>query len=649
MGRLISIIAISLGSLVFYLPAILGKIELFNRNNDLDGFFWPNFLFVKKQILENGSVPFWNTQIFGGTPLLPDPQAPFFYLPNVFFLFMPIDNAFLIAFILHSILGGIGIYLCSRQILKISKLSSVFTSFLYIFAPRLAGYLEAGHVGLIYSYAWLPFVFLSTVKIAQTKNIVWSFLLSLSLAAIFFTHATTFVFTAGMSAVVFIATIWIRKNLLPKPLLIYLLGFVLTFGITAIALLPQLEWVPSSTRIILKNAPDVYPKWNSPQEFLSVVLVPIIGGFRNIWNIDTEKWITLGILPSLLAFYGFTNLRRKLKAAVAVALFFVLLISLNNISPIYNILLSQDWFVYMRVSTRIWFVTVFATTILAGIGFEKISKRIGNHLAMLVLIFALSELLFLSWAKVQKPPNQRDFLSKDAYKIFQEDPQKHRVFCLDRCIPLVDSVEYNIELLEGYNTLQQMNFFKHSWQLMGSYWNYYTLAIPPIGYTKFDKLKPDPKSLGEYNVKYVVSPSPLENSNLELNSTFGQYYIYRNKLFLPRAYFLNENQSFESEAQIVKYNPGFIKIDTSKNASEKLVFSTVFNKGWKAYLNGEKEAEVLETPNALQLVNIPNDTKYVDLNYLPGSYKIGRVITIATLFIISLTISIKRILRRKTG
>ena len=77
---------------------------------------------------------------------------------------------------------------------------------------------------------------------------------------------------------------------------------------------------------------------------------------------------------------------------------------------------------------------------------------------------------------------------------------------------------------------------------MGGYWNYYTLAIPPWGNVLFDKLKPDSISLGEYNVKYIISPYKLGDQNLTLEKNIGSYFVYTNKLIRPRAYFENDNR-----------------------------------------------------------------------------------------------------------
>ncbi|PJA42828.1 hypothetical protein CO176_01325, partial [Candidatus Woesebacteria bacterium CG_4_9_14_3_um_filter_39_10] len=108
-------LVIFLTVLFFYLPIFLKPNILLERENDLQGFFWPIIYFVKNQILTNHELPLWNNVFFGGTPLLPDPQSPLFYFPNIIFLILPIGIGFIASFFLHSVLAGVGMYITSKD------------------------------------------------------------------------------------------------------------------------------------------------------------------------------------------------------------------------------------------------------------------------------------------------------------------------------------------------------------------------------------------------------------------------------------------------------------------------------------------------------------------------------------------------------
>lgn len=177
---------------------------------------------------------------------------------------------------------------------------------------------------------------------------------------------------------------------------------------------------------------------------------------------------------------------------------------------------------------------------------------------------------------------------------------------------------WGLELLEGYSTVQQNNFYKHAWQLTGDYWNYYTLSIPPFG---ADTENPDVSALGEYNVKYLISKEPLTDKNLVLKKEVVSFKIYENLIARPRNYEI--------------YTPNFIRIKVGPS-DHQLVIPEVYSEGWKAYLDGKKEVSVQETPNALRAVDLPAGTEFVDFRYFPDGFKYGALITAATILMITI-------------
>lgn len=620
------ILIILFSVILFYMPILLNPNLVLERGNDLQEQFWPIYHFIKEQILVNHQFPLWNNLWFAGMPLLQDPQFSFFYLPNIIFLLLPIGSAFIITFILHTFLGALGIFLISRKVFNLSETSSLFTALLFIFSPKLAGFLEAGHPGLIESYGVIPYVILGTLMLAKSKRKIWILLLSISLSALFFTH--TIIFLISLVACVILYVICILPHI--KQFKSFIISLCLTFGFIAVTLLPQLEWSKLTTRFLLLSTRDVYPKWNSIKEFVQNIFLPWING-SEIWKIDSEKWIPLGLLVSLLSVLGFFGLKKKLKLIILTATFLITVVILNNASPFYKLLITQDWYVLMRVSTRLWFIILFIIIFLAGLGLDRIISKFNSKFAYLIIFISISELTFFSWFYLSKPIPKLAFVSEPVYQFLKDDTEQFRVFCTTRCLSQKRAAEYELELVEGYNTIQQMNYYNEAWQLMGGYWNYYTLSIPPMGLYKFEKLQPDPVSLGAYNVKYVISPHKLTNIEFVLKENIKGYLIYQNKLFLPRAYFWTNDQKPSIKAPILQYSPNHIRVDTSSNKTQRIVLSEVYSLGWVAYLNGKSKVPVQEKPDALRLVDIKSDTQFVDFKYQPESFKYGLIITGITL------------------
>ena len=603
---------ITIVCLVYYLPILINPTILLGRSNDLTEFFWPIYYFVKEQILINHQLPLWNNLILSGTPLLPDPQTPFFYVPNIIFLFLPIGTGFIFSSFFHTLFGGIGAYLVSSKGFNLKKASSIFAGIIYILSPKLVGYLEAGHLGLVTSWAWLPWVVLFGILLIKSPKIIWSILLAISLSSIFYTHTTTFVYTLGVFSVLFILSLFKTKNL--KSILYFILTIILTFGLIAVAFLPQIAWIPETNRYLLLKTPQVYPNWNSYIEFVRSIFLP----FSPL--IDSEKWLAIGILPSFLAFYGFIHIKKWYKLLIIFFAIVIVLISLNNISPIYQLLMSQTWYVFARVATRLWFVISLTTVFLTIYGYEKLTKY--KKLSNIIIFLTICELLLISWLHLSKPMSVPEKAPKEVYEFLKKDTDRFRVYCTTRCLTQKESAIYNLELIDGYSTLIQKNYDSHALQLTGGQWNYYTLSIPPIGDYSKGKLHPNIKSLGEYNTKYIISPYEIVDSDLTLVTKIDKYLIYTNKLFMPR-----------SPAPIIKYSPNEIKIDVSNYKKDSVIISEVYNSDWKAYLDGQ-EVKIQETPNTLRSIGLKTGGKILDLKYESSNYKLGKKITLATIFIL---------------
>lgn len=618
---------------VLYLPIILTPALVLDRGNDLEEFFWPIIYFTKQQILQNHQFPLWNNLFLSGTPLLPDPQSPVFYLPNIIFLLLPIDSGFIVSFIAHTILGAVGTFILARKGLKFSSRVSTFVALLYILTPKLIGHLEAGHFGLVVSYAWLPFILFAIIKLSEKPRAAYSILLAISLSGLFFAHLPTFLVTILASVVFYIILSY--KKLKSKKITFFILGYLLTFGLTAVTLLPQLEWKDYTTRTQLVEDRDIYPKWETKTEFLKSLFFP----WNKVQTLDTEKLITIGLGTSVLAFIGFLYSKRRIQAILLSTFLLALLIILNNISPIKTLLTSWDPLVYLRVTTRVWFIPALILALLAGFGLEKLKQRGLPKIALLlILIFPLGELLLLDWLRVTKPIETRQNLAPtEVYEFLKQNKERFRVFCVNRCIPQKEAALYNLELVEGYSTLQQKNYYNYFIQLSQVFWDKYTLALPPFEIYNFREIQPHAPTLASYNVKYIIAPHKLKDKNLTLEREIGNYLIYRNSLAKSRTYFQNGET-----AEITKYSPNEIIVKTKGHINNQLILSEVWSSGWKAYLDGNREVKINETSSALRQVEIENDTQFVDFKYEPDSYNIGRFITLSTLLTIIVWATLKR-------
>ena len=250
---------------------------ILNRGNDLTEFFWPLIYYIKTQILQGNGIPLWNKMFFSGTPLLPDPQNLFIYPLNIIFLFLPIDTGILISILIHMIIAGLGMNVLLR-ISGVSKSSSIIIAILFSISPKLFSYLEAGHLGLIQSWAFIPWVYWSTLNLIQNKNFKSILFLTLSLYLVYSSHILIFVILVITNFIFFIS-----QN--KKAILLFVISHILLLIMSLPILIPQLRWQPQTTRELLLTSPETFPIWNGKREFIQNFFIA---------SRDTEKNITIG-------------------------------------------------------------------------------------------------------------------------------------------------------------------------------------------------------------------------------------------------------------------------------------------------------------------------------------------------------------------
>ena len=419
------------------------------------------------------------------------------------------------------------------------------------------------------------------------------------------------------------------------------LGLIFTFGLSAITLLPQLEWIPHTTRFLLLKYPDVYPKWNSIFEFALAIIFP---WKLQISQIDSEKWLSTGLLMILLGGLGFIYLKLKHKIFLLFAAVPILIISLNNSSPFYTFLLSQEWYVLLRVSTRVFFVVQIVIIILAGYAVNLLYTKalIPKFILGLIIFLAIIELLMLDWARLTIPIKTREEVPQEVYQYLKQDKSLYRVFCLTRCIPQKQAAIHGLQLVEGYATPQLKNYYDQFIQFSQVFWDRYTLVLPPFEIYKFREIQPIASELAGYNIKYVISPYKIKDKDFILERQFGNYLVYRNPLDKSRAYFSNTNQ-----ASIIEYSPNYTKIDASKAETNQLIVAEVYSSGWIAKLDGEKEVPIKEIHNKLRQIEIEKGkTKFVEMYYNPKSFQWGKIISLTTLLLI-LLLTLKSFQKKK--
>jgi len=552
---------------------------ILNRGNDLTEFFWPILYYIKNQIIQGNGIPLWNKMFFSGTPLLPDPQNLFIYPLNFIFLLLPVDTGLIASILIHMILAFIGMHMLLK-VNSITNKTSIIIAILYALSPKFFSYLEAGHLGLIESWAFIPFVYWATINLNKNRNFKSIVLLSIPLYFVYTSHILIFLILVVSNSIFFLTQS-------KKSMSLFIVSHILLLFISLPLLIPQIRWQSQTTRELLLLNPETYPVWMGKKEFLKSIFIA---------NRDTEKNITLGITVLFLSLFGFIKSTTKNKVFVLLSGLVVSLLALN--------IFSFNWFVLFRVSTRFWFPLVIIMLLLAAKGLDYLNSK--NKFFISLGLFALLEYIVIGKYIIEKPIKYIPPTPSAIINFLEKDNDIYRVFCLNKCIRQKDAALHNIELAEGYGTLQQKNYFEYSQQLAQGYWEKkYTLSLPPFQNYLYEEFKPYPKALTAYRVKYIISPYKLGVYNLNYVEKLDNYFIYKNELYLKPNYDV--------------YKPNFIRVKIV-NEIDKLIIPEVYNPDWNAYLNGTKKVRVFESLDKTRTVDIDKDTKFVDFKYEPFNF-----------------------------
>ena len=153
-------------------------------------------------------------------------------------------------------------------------------------------------------------VFSKNIVLIKKPTITQSILLALAMTGLFFTHSVTFL-VSGLATLLIFPILFLEKtNYLARSLIYFFVGAIFAISLCAITLLPQISWSNLTTRTLLTTNPQIYPIWESKQEFIKAIFFPQLKNNHQLFH-NTEKWIFLGISTSILAFFGLLKLSKK--------------------------------------------------------------------------------------------------------------------------------------------------------------------------------------------------------------------------------------------------------------------------------------------------------------------------------------------------
>jgi hypothetical protein len=337
--------------------------------HDTRALFYP-WLSTMREAVWEGRLPIWEPDHFNGYPFISNPQVAFFYPPTWLAVLLPVNTGISWIVALHIWFSGIGMLFYTR-FMGARWLGSLLAAVTFAFSGYVAVRLWAGHLGVVATASWTPWILLATA---------WSMKGARSWMAALAGMALGLAFLAGHTpSLIYVLLIWIafvaylvilaagqRWIAIRQVSLMALVGL----GIAAVQIVPTLEFVLNSQRAALADF-EFATDFSLPPAHLITFIVPEFFGEptrTGYWSVQNFEELTYytGLLSLVAVILG---LRKPTKLTWFYFSLMVLglVLALGRYGVLFRILL--DVFPYLsitRAPARATFLFVFAASALLG-------------------------------------------------------------------------------------------------------------------------------------------------------------------------------------------------------------------------------------------------------------------------------------------
>jgi hypothetical protein len=341
------------------------------------------------ELIQRGSLPLWNPLVGMGAPLLANYQSALLYPPNLILALTGPAWGHGLLVSLHLVWAGLGMLVLVRRLGL-----SPFSQTVAVLSFSLSGYLVArgAFFSLISTAAWLPWIIAAVDGLVDTASEVSSrddkTKVILKVGIVFALqwlagHAQTAWYSLLFACVwlgwrAFLKGRWVNVW---RALLMFLASGIFAFTLSAIQLLPSLEYMAQSPRAAALDPEFAMTYSFYPWRIMGFLLPDLFGnpGYGDYWGYGNywEDAIYIGVLPFLFAIatvWGILNrekLHRNLRIFLVTVSIVVFTFALGKNSPIFPTLFEYvPTFNLFQAPTRWNLVFVFSTALLAAIGAE---------------------------------------------------------------------------------------------------------------------------------------------------------------------------------------------------------------------------------------------------------------------------------------
>jgi hypothetical protein len=529
--------------------------------------------------------------------------------------------------------------LLARRALGLPRLPALVAAVAFMATPRLISHLGAGHITIVQTVAWFPWLALACWATVREPH-RWGAALGVCFAMTLLAGHPQIAYyallmTAGLATWLLIR-LW-RMNgwrSMLKPIAGLVGAGVVGVLIAAVFLLPLAEFTAYSTRQKEIGSGDTFPLL----DFLQRLIIP-----PSLPGVPWEVMLTPGLVVLFLAMLTLV-LRWRKTWPLLLGIVLVAGLAMGNASPLYivaaHILPGFDRF---RGPARIWFVALVSITLLAGIGTDALLQLVQRRfqrgslaVGVLAVLVVAATLVPMDWSytltgsvNVATIPSQLDRTASQlagSGRIY--DAQDYNIL-------QADAVLMQTRLASGWNPLMIQSYVEY----MHSAGDYdisgYQLHIP-----RYDGPQVQPRALllGWMNVSVVVSQHPMTDPHLTLQGRVDSVYIYKNPLDAGSAYLvspaangavpsLDAMQKLNVPIHTVKQTPEQETYTFTSNTRAYLVLAEPTFPGWTARLDGNVVSPQI-IAKTMPAIQVGPGTHTLSYSYEPSSVRNGAILSV---------------------
>ncbi len=579
---------LALLAILVFLPSLL-KREVFTLRDHFD-YFQPLRAFTADE-LKAGRLPLWNPYSASGEPWLANPQTGVFYPPTWLFLVLPFETAYVLFLLLHLTILGWGAYLLFAR--RAPPGAAMVGAAALMFSGPVLSLLDV--TNNFATLAWIPLVLWCALSGAWRRGGV--------VLALAFLGAEPFF--AALAALMYVV-VRRRRDVLATA--------ALAFGLSAVQLIPFLEFVASSDRaggmedsLILRHS----MQW---RDWLNAVIPNAV---KTEQQFIPVLYMGIGVLA--LAIVGIAFGARASATRREVAGWLVLLVAAVALStgPVW---LSRLPVTLFRYPARLVPFAALAVAGLAVIGWQRL-RGDRRWLDLLVVLVIAADLLARARPLLETAPFSRDVVPYDAsigttakFLRFGE----------------IDAYE-RAAWMSGYLNLYDRRF------------DAFTAApLASAPYVRmYRRLLQEPRfeTFAQAGVAYILTTDQAPSPWYQVAKA-GSVRVFRNPQAFPMAaHFKPGSASVRRADWTVDTSSAHITVNAPSDGI--VVLRQQPARGWRVMVDG-KRAQPLVIDGIFRGVSVAKGHHQILWTYRPPSLFIGAALTMMTLATMQIFAFVKR-------